>query len=136
MGVPFVDHLGVKLAEWGNGGSLLLLELKPEHRNSQGVAHGGVVMTLLDVAMARAARSTARDDGDGEQKVLTVEMKSTFMQAGSGDRLVARGRTVHRSATMCFAESEVHDEHGRLLARASGTFKYVRPRPIAHRAPK
>ena len=136
MGIPFVDHLGVRLAEWGNGGSLLLMELRPEHRNSQGVAHGGVVMTLLDVAMARAARSTARDDGDGEHKVLTVEMKSTFMQAGTGDRLVARGRTVHRSATMCFAESEVHDEHGRLLARASGTFKYVRPRPIAHRPPK
>lgn len=138
LGVPFLDHLGARLEEAGHGTALLTLDLAPEHRNTLNMAHGGVIMTMLDVAMARAARATARDDGDGDDdlRVVTIEMKTTFVQAGTGGRLLARGTTVHRTTSMCFTEAEVHDEHGRLLARSSGTFKYVRARSVSHRPPK
>jgi len=63
-------------------------------------------------------------------------MKTTFVQAATGERLLARGHSVHRTVSMCFAEAEVHDELGRLIARSSGTFKYVRPKAIPHRPPK
>jgi acyl-CoA thioesterase len=135
-GVPFIDHLGARMEEAGHGSSMLILDLAPEHRNTLGAAHGGVIMTMLDVAMARAARQTARHEGEDDLRVLTIEMKTTFVQAGTGDRLLARGSTVHRSTSMCFTEAEVHDESGRLLARSSGTFKYVRPRTLSHRPPK
>ena len=135
-GIHFVEHIGARIEESGHGSAVIVLELKPHLRNRLGVAHGGVVMTLLDVAMARAARSTARQEGDEDHGVVTIEMKSTFVQAATGDRLVARGHTVHRGASLCFAEAEVHDESGRLIARSSGTFKYVKPKPIPHRPPK
>ena len=81
-------------------------------------------MTVLDVAMAIAARSL-EPEGEG---VVTVEMKCSFMQAGPPTgRLLATGTCVHRSTTMAFCESEVRDEANRLLARAMGTFKYLRP---------
>jgi uncharacterized protein (TIGR00369 family) len=135
-GVHFVEHLGARIEESGNGSAVILLDLKPHLRNRLGVAHGGVVMTLLDVAMARAARSTARHEGDEDHGVVTIEMKTTFVQAATGERLLARGTTVHRTATLCFAEAEVLDDSGRLIARSSGTFKYVRPKAIPHRPPK
>lgn len=130
-GVPFVDHLGTVIAEEGNGTSLLILDVRPELRNTHGGAHGGVVMTMLDVAMARAVRGQARHHGDADHGVVTIEMKSSFFQIGVGERLLARGTAVHRTATMCFAEAELHDENGRLIARSSGTFKLLRPRPAA-----
>ncbi len=81
-------------------------------------------MTVLDVAMALAARSLEPE----VEGVVTVEMKCSFMQAGPPTgRLLAAGTCVHRSTTMAFCESEVRDEGNRLLARAMGTFKYLRP---------
>ena len=55
--IPFVDHLGFTLEKFDGGESLLHFCPLPEHQNSFGVTHGGAVMTLLDVAMATAARS-------------------------------------------------------------------------------
>lgn len=133
-GVPFVDHLGALMIEEGNGSSMLVLELRPEHRNAHGAAHGGVVMTLLDIAMARAVRGQTRHQGDADAGVVTIEMKSSFCQPGLGERLFARGTAVHRTTSMCFAEAELHDENGVLVARSSGTFKVLRPRPAP--APK
>ena len=47
--------------------------------NTWSIAHGGVTMTLADIALAMAARSLT-DDGIG---VVTVEMKVNFMQPGA-----------------------------------------------------
>jgi uncharacterized protein (TIGR00369 family) len=56
------------------------------------VTHGGALMTLLDVAMATAARSANPDMG-----VVTIEMKTSFMQPAPSGPLVARGRLMHRT---------------------------------------
>lgn len=133
-GVPFVDHLGALMIEEGNGTSMLILDLKPEHRNKHGAAHGGVVMTLLDIAMARAVRGQTRHQGDPDHGVVTIEMKSSFFKPGLGQRLFAKGTSVHRTTSMCFAEAELHDETGVLVARSSGTFKVLRPKPAARPA--
>ncbi|OYU41840.1 MAG: phenylacetic acid degradation protein, partial [Burkholderiales bacterium PBB4] len=55
--IPFVHHLGFELMLFEGGHSQIDYEAKPEHLNSFQVTHGGAVMTLLDVAMAVAARS-------------------------------------------------------------------------------
>jgi uncharacterized protein (TIGR00369 family) len=99
---------------------------KHEHMNSFLVTHGGAIMTLLDVAMATAARSV-----DLEAGVVTIEMKTSFMQPCKG-LLTARGRLMHRTKSMAFTEGTVFDAQGRACAHASGTFKYVkRPAPSA-----
>lgn len=126
--IPFLKHLEVYLVEAGHGTAVLTLALRPELRNSYAMAHGGVIMTLLDVAMAQAGRARLRHDGETDHGVVTIEMKSSFMQAALGDRLIARGQCIHRTPTMCFCEAELHDETGRLIARASGTFKYMKAR--------
>jgi uncharacterized protein (TIGR00369 family) len=82
--------------------------------------HGGVSMTLLDVAMALAARSV-----DPEMAVLTIEMKTTFMQAAVGN-LVAKGNLLKRTTKMAFTQASVYDANNNLCAHATGTFKYVK----------
>jgi acyl-coenzyme A thioesterase PaaI-like protein len=59
--------------------------------------------------------------------VVTVEMKTSFLQPGgvAGGRIEARGKAFHQSTTMCFCEGEVWNGD-RLVAKAMGTFKYLR----------
>jgi uncharacterized protein (TIGR00369 family) len=108
------------------GESILQFEPKREHMNSFMVAHGGAIMTLLDVTMATAARSL-----DLETGVITIEMKTSFMQPCQG-LLTGKGRLMHRTKSMAFTEGTVYDPQGRACAHATGTFKYVkRPAPTA-----
>ena len=62
----FTDHLGIVRGEAGGGQAELLLEPRAEHLNSLGATHGGVVVTLMDAAMAASARSLPH----GTQMVL------------------------------------------------------------------
>lgn len=121
--VPFLDDLGVDFLDAPIGEGRVALTLQARHLNSWNVAHGGVIMALLDVAMAIAGRSLDPDARGG----VTVEMKTSFLQPGeAGGRLTAHGKTFHRSLTMSFCEGEVRDSHERLIAKAIGTFKTIK----------
>lgn len=120
---PFVTHLGFELRRCDNGLCEVAYEARPEHLNSFAVTHGGACMTLLDITMSNAARSVQTDVG-----MLTIEMKTSFMQAARG-KLLAKGRLMHRTATMAFTEATIFDEQGRICAHATATFKYARQLP-------
>jgi len=117
--IPFVDHLGFELTLFDGGSSRILYTPRPEHLNSFAVTHGGAVMTLMDVSMATAARSVQPEMG-----VVTIEMKTSFMQPARG-LLRAEGRLLHRTRSMAFTEASIFDAQDRLCAHATGTFKYV-----------
>jgi uncharacterized protein (TIGR00369 family) len=130
--IPFVEHLGLELLRLDPGEAELQLVLRPELTNSWEVAHGGVVMTLLDVALAHGARSPEAAGGEPQPGVVTVEMKTSFLRPGLGT-LRAVGRRLHRSASLAFCEGSVFDAQGQLLAHATGTFKYMRALPAGGR---
>ena len=130
--IPFVEQLGFELLRMEGGEAEIGLVLREAMCNSFKVAHGGVTMTLLDVAMAHAARSVNTDTPDFAPGVVTVEMKTSFMRPGLG-RLLGRGRLLHRTATLAFCEGSVHAEDGALCAHATGTFKYLRALPTGAR---
>jgi acyl-CoA thioesterase len=121
--IPFVKDLGIEFVSAEDGRAVLALDLTPRHLNSWSVAHGGVLMTLLDVAMAVAGRSLDPAAGGG----VTVEMKTSFVQpALAATRLIASAHAFHRTKSLAFCEGEVRDTDGRLIAKAMGTFKYQR----------
>jgi acyl-CoA thioesterase len=122
-GNPFLESIGIEFVRAGDGSSELALTLRPDHMNSWHVTHGGISMTLIDVAMALAGRTLSPE----MQSCVTVDMSTQFLQPGGkpGDRVIVRGKSVHRSSTMCFCEAEVwNGKH--LVARGTGTFKYLK----------
>lgn len=120
--IPFVELLGFELDHFEDGNATIRYAPSTSHQNAFGMTHGGALMTLLDVVMASAARSVQQESG-----MVTIEMKTSFMQAARG-RLTARGRLMHRSTRMAFTEGTVYDETGQACAHATGTFKYTRHR--------
>ncbi len=133
--IPFVEELGLELHRFDDGHAEVQVDLASVHLNSWEVAHGGVLMTMLDVAMAHAARSIhAKEPGHGPG-LVTIEMKTSFLRPAEG-RLVAKATLLHRSTTMAFCEGSVFDEEHQMCAHATGTFKYLRKLPTRGRASK
>ena len=127
--IPFVTLLGFDLTLFEGGQSEIRYTPGAEHMNSFQVAHGGAVMTLLDVTMATAARSVSPDMG-----VVTIEMKTSFMRPGKG-LLIGKGRLMHRTRSMAFTEATVYNEAGEACAHSTGTFKYVKRTDTAGEGP-
>ena len=125
LDIPFVQALGMQLWRFDGGFAEISLDLRPEMMNSWDVAHGGVVMTLLDVVMAHAARSVRDATDHGTPGIVTVEMKTSFLRPATG-RLMASGHLLHGTKSMAFCEGSVRDGSGALCAHATGTFKFLR----------
>jgi acyl-coenzyme A thioesterase PaaI-like protein len=54
-------------------------------------------------------------------------MTSTFLQpAKAATRLIVSAHAYHRSSAVAFCEGEVRDTDQRLIAKAMGTFKYLK----------
>jgi acyl-coenzyme A thioesterase PaaI-like protein len=87
-------------------------------------------MTLMDIAMAHAARSPLEPGGEVLPGVVTIEMKTSFMRPGEG-RLVGTGRRLHRTASLSFCEASVVNHRGELVGHSTGTFKTMRGLPAA-----
>jgi len=124
LDVPFLKLLGVRCLRAELGEGEVLLSLKPEHHNSWEVAHGGVLLTLMDVGMAVAARAS----DEAGRGVVTIELKANFMQAAQGIVRVA-AKTVHATPTMAFVEAKLYDERDRICCMGSATFKYFKELP-------
>jgi len=117
--IPFVKELGFVLNFFERGTSEIIYTPRPEHLNSFNVAHGGSLMTLLDVSMATSARSVDKTLG-----VVTIEMKTSFLRPATGT-LRAVGELLHRTRSTAFVQASVFDEAGQLCSHATGTFRYV-----------
>lgn len=119
--VPFLAWMDVHGIDWSPGLAHARLALRPELENSLGAAHGGVVCTLLDVAMAAAARSEHPDS-----RAVTIDLSAHFMRPGAGILDVV-GRVLSHTRSLAFCEAEIRDQSGRLIAKGSGTFKRLLP---------
>ncbi len=118
--VPFVEHIGICMLEKSPGKVRLFLESKSELKNSWGSLHGGVIMTLLDVALASAGRSL----DDKCKGAITVELKTNFISVANGT-VLAEGRAQRAGKSLIFSEGEVSDRDGVILAKGTGTFKLI-----------
>lgn len=122
--VPFLEFCGVRYEPAPAGRARLTVEVRPDISNTRGHSHGGLLMTMLDVSMGRAAR----DSVPGAYSFITIDLHTSFIKPGEG-RLVAEGRRSGGGRSIVFSEGEIRDEAGELVAKASGVFKPVIPRP-------
>ena len=120
--IPFLEHLGLRLLEIGGGRARVRFDPRPEHLNSWKAIHGGGVMTVLDAALSSACRSLDRECVGA----TTVELKVNFVAAARGP-VIAEGRAQRAGRSLLFAEGELLDGEGAMLAKATGTFKLVYP---------
>lgn len=115
---PFSPMLGAEITALSADG----VELRPPVTSAlaqrHGVVHGGVVACLADNALAFAGG--ARLSG----RIVTSEMKISYLRPAVGEALVARGHAIGAGRTQAVARCEVFAVAAgaeRLVAAAQGT---------------
>jgi len=113
----FYRWAGVEVTDASPGVVEIEFEAGSQHLNLQGLVHGGILATLADTAMGLAVR-TALEPG---RRHVTVQLGIEFLSPGRTGTITARGRTVKIGTQLGFAEADVMNAEGRLLARAHST---------------
>ena len=122
----FLTFLGLQRTLYNDGIARFELQAAEQHMNRLGIPHGGVYATMLDSALGAAG--CWEGGPDTFRPSVTLNLNVSFIGQPKGARLIAEGRRVGGGKSVYFSEGELTDEEGTLIARASGTFKVVRPR--------
>jgi uncharacterized protein (TIGR00369 family) len=117
--IPFLAHLEVLTEDLADGVARVSLPVAPHLTNSFGTVHGGVIMSLLDVALCTAARTLHPDS----QGVMTIDLSTSFIGGGQGEKLLAEARVLKNGRSMIFVEGEARNADGSLVAKAIGTVR-------------
>ncbi len=114
----FASDMGIEFLGVIDGALTLQLELSQKHMSRANRVHGGVLFTLLDSALGRSILNEL-PAGRG---CATVEIKVNYFRPVQTGRITARGWKRELTKSLGYAEGEVVNEEGKVLARASGTF--------------
>ena len=126
----FMQLLGFKITEISEGIIAGELELKDVHKQHKGFVHGGVIATLADIVAGFAAVSLVPKD----HHVVTVELKTSYLNPGLGEKLFAKGWVLKQGRKLNFCEAEVYSISGEnepvLIAKASATMATLTPEDV------
>jgi len=121
---PYWGMLGVTVEDVQGPGLVIMgLALRPELSNRGGVMHGGAIMSLIDAAGGAAVRTMQRP-GDPLPALPSTDISTSFINPAQGN-VIAIGHAVRRGRTVAFAEVEVRDAAGTLVALGRTTYVVV-----------
>jgi uncharacterized protein (TIGR00369 family) len=88
--------------------------------NRGGRIFGGYLCAMLDSLCGHATRLTHREPNTPQ---VTLELKTSFIGRADVGTYIGEGWVRHRGKSIAFAEAELRNEAGDLVARASATLK-------------
>lgn len=120
----YAELIGYELIEKAHDFAKLRLVLGPQHLNRMQVPHGGVLASILDSATGFAVAFA--DGPDKVLKAVTITMNVQFVgQAHAGDTIYATGRRIGGGKTIAFANAEVVNQAGALVAKCDATYRFL-----------
>lgn len=113
------DHFAVKQgitieSAGSEGAAVCKVEIRGDHKNSQGAVQGGLIFTLADFCFAVAANARSRG-------TVTLDAHINYLHAAHGPALTAKASFIDGSKRVCVYLVEVFDAAGRLVATMNAT---------------
>jgi len=116
--------LGVELTEVSEGRAYAELVVREEHLNAAGVAHGGSIFALADIALAAASNSY------GNVALLTNGNIQVFHATQLGDTIYAKAKEVSASRRLAHYRIKVTNGADEQIAVYNATvYKTSTPLP-------
>lgn len=107
----------------GDGKARVVLDLEDKHRNRNGSLHGGIIAMMLDASAGFAASMAVA--GDDLVPVVTISLNTSYLAPALDGQVIATGMVQGGGRSICYANSELRDTQGTLLATGTGVFKYM-----------
>ena len=118
----YLDTLGLELKVWEEGRAEVETVIGPHLLNRSGFVHGGVILSMLDVACARAGCWS--DDPDHPKLANTLSMTTNFLRSCREGAIRASARRLPGGTNIFTCLGEVHDAEGNLLAVGQAVFRH------------
>lgn len=118
--IGFRKWLGIEYEVMEDGHAVISLAVTDEMRNQRGVVQGGVIASVIDVAMGTAAAGGNYDTR--KRPLATLELKVNYLAAATGDRLTAKADVVRAGSRTIVVRCDVFRGDGELCATGLGTF--------------
>ena len=115
---PYFKLLSMKIRDVGRGFSILEIDLAEKHLQPFGLVHGGVFASIIDAA---AFWAVFYDIDDQDAGATTVDLKLNYLAPAATGKLIAKGRQIKLGKTLGYAEAEVTDTDGKILAHGTST---------------
>jgi uncharacterized protein (TIGR00369 family) len=115
---PYFELLSMKLVDVGLGYASLEIDLAGKHLQPFGMVHGGVYASIIDAAAFWSVYFGIEDQTAG---LTTVDLKLNYLAPAVSGKLIARGRQIKLGRTLGYAEAEVLDQTGKILAHGTST---------------
>ena len=109
----FAERTGIELLSVSEGSARAKMVLHPHHWNSIGIAQGGAIFTLADLAFAAASNSRGR-------VAVAINVSISFLKAAKTGSLWAEAKEVAKSFKLASYTVEVKDDNGDLVAIFQG----------------
>lgn len=131
--IPFNNLLGIEIETVTAKRVALKMPMRDDliGNFSQGILHGGVLSSLLDVAGGAVAligayqRMADLDDAEKIKvlsKVGTIDMRVDFVRPGKGEWFLAEARVLRTGNKVSVTRMEVHNDRDELIALGTGTY--------------
>jgi uncharacterized protein (TIGR00369 family) len=114
---PFPTHMLMRLNAIAFDHARVSLKIDSCHFQPFGIVHGGVLATLIDTATFWAAFLRLPDD-DG---LVNIDLKLNYLKPVGNGTLTATGRCLRAGRSLSYAEAEVTDVDGKLVAHGTST---------------
>ena len=107
---PFSRKLNLRLVDLEEGYSKVEMALRPDMENIFGMAHGGAIFSLLDVAFETACNSHGTT-------AVALNVMVTYLAAPAPEStLTAEARELSRTRRTASYDIKAYDENDRLIA--------------------
>ncbi len=116
------NPIGLKLEFTSNNGNAISdIIFSKDFEGWEGIVHGGIVSTVLDEVMVKAA-------GMEGFRCVTAEINVKYTKPCLSEKKhFLRGKVSDKRKNIIFTEGEIADEAGNVIAKASGKLFIVNP---------
>jgi len=120
---PFADHMGFDVVECTDGRAAVECLIVAEHANTRGIAHGGVMSSLVDMACGAAVAYQPSVEGRG---AVTLSLTVNYVRpAQVGDRVRVVGVRCGDGKKIVACRAEATNQSGVVLAMGVATLRVV-----------
>ena len=119
---PFLDFMGIRLTEMGDGYARFRMTIRPEYLQGAGSVQGGLIVAMADEAIAHAMMTQLSPD----EALTTIELKSNFLAGVQSGELIATATVFKKGQSLIIGDCLVTDDKDKNICRVSATFMLLK----------
>jgi acyl-CoA thioesterase len=119
---PFWTLLGIEMLDVKKGWAKLHLPFAKKLTHPYGIAHGGVIFSLADSAVAMALLGLAEKG----ERFTTVEMNINYVSPFMEGNITAEARIINKGRRIALGDVDVRDDQGGLVAKCLATYTIMK----------